>query len=58
MIGFEEVDLSDPVFAEDNIQTEDFEIDFSIFEVDEARKQAREAERAEMYSRKKKKKKR
>ena len=37
---------------------DDFEIDFSIFEVDEEKKRAREAERAENYSRKKKKKKR
>ena len=37
---------------------DDFEIDFSMFEVDEEKKRAREAERAENNSRKKKKKKR
>ena len=39
--SFEEVDINDPVFNEETAPAEDFEIDFSMFEVDEAKKQVR-----------------
>ena len=55
--SFEEVDINDPVFNEETAPAEDFEIDFSMFEVDEAKKQAREAEKANNHSSRKKKKK-
>ena len=55
--SFEEVDINDPVFNEETAPIEDFEIDFSMFEVDEAKKQAREAEKANNHSSRKKKKK-
>ena len=55
--GFDDVDLSDPVFDLNRDSEADFEIDFSMFEVDEEKKKAREAQRAELRSGKKKKKK-
>ena len=51
-------DFDDPEQIADSEIDDDFEIDFSMFEVDEEKKRVREAERAENNSRKKKKKKR
>ncbi len=54
--GFDEAGFDEVVFTEGETEvSDDFEIDFSMFEVDEDKKRAREAEKAARKNKKKKK---